>query len=37
MVAIKDLMKGSLKWLFTVQAALRQDKTNGYATSLFIE
>ncbi|KAI8243845.1 oxidoreductase [Colletotrichum sp. SAR 10_96] len=29
MVAIKDLMKGSLKWLFTVQAALQQSKTNG--------
>ncbi|KAF6804924.1 Laccase-2-like protein 1 [Colletotrichum musicola] len=29
MVVLKDLMKGGLKWLFTVQAALNQDKTNG--------
>ncbi|KAL0937282.1 Laccase-2-like protein 1 [Colletotrichum truncatum] len=29
MVAIKDLIKGGVKWLFTVQAALKQEKTNG--------
>ncbi|TDZ30782.1 oxidoreductase ptaK [Colletotrichum spinosum] len=29
MVVLKDLAKNTLKWLFSVQAALKQEKTNG--------
>lgn len=31
MVALKNVLKGGLTWLFSVQPALNQQKTNGYA------